>query len=62
MGKMTGISDGMEITSPIVSVSPIVQTPILYELSELIAKISDRPIAIGTIILLSILGYFAFRK
>ena len=52
----------MEITSPIVSVSYIVNIPILYELNELIAKIWDRPVFIGIMILMSILGYFAFKE
>ena len=52
----------MEITSPIVSVSYIVEIPIVKELSELIAKIWDRPVFIGIMILMSILGYFAFKE
>ena len=52
----------MEITSPIVSVSYIVEIPIVKEISELIAKILDRPVFIGIMILIGFLGYFAFRK
>ena len=52
----------MEITSPLVSVSYIVEIPIVKELSELTTKILDRPVFIGIMILIGFLGYFAFKK
>ena len=52
----------MEMTSPIVSVSPIVNIPIVSELNELIAKILDRPVFIGIMIVIGFLGYFAFKE
>lgn len=52
----------MTINSPIVTQSAIVEIPIVSELMDLITLISQRPVALIVVIVMSILGYFAFRK